>query len=103
MCDSKDQDYKNAGIGTKIVPVTDAVGTVLSHDITEIRPGEFKGRAFKKGHIVREDDIGHLQRLGKQHIYVLNIEEGYLHENDAAVAMSNAFCGSGASVRQSSA
>ena len=79
----------------KVVKIEDAVGLVLGHDITEIRKGEFKGRAFKKGHKIKETDICHLQRLGKQHIYVLNIEEGYLHENDAAIAMANAFCGSG--------
>jgi molybdenum cofactor synthesis domain-containing protein len=79
----------------KIVKIEEAVGLVLGHDITEIRKGEFKGRAFKKGHKIKEADICHLQRLGKEHIFVLNIEEGYLHENDAAVTMSEAFCGSG--------
>ncbi|MDH4163758.1 MAG: molybdopterin-binding protein, partial [Nitrospirota bacterium] len=53
----------------KSIPVNLAVGTVLAHDITEIRPGEFKGRAFKKGHVVREEDICHLQRLGKEHLF----------------------------------
>jgi hypothetical protein len=28
------------------IPVADAVGRILSHDITEIRPGEFKGTPF---------------------------------------------------------
>ena len=41
MCDIQDQDNKKSGIGSKIVPVSEAEGTVLSHDITEIRPGEF--------------------------------------------------------------
>ena len=79
----------------KVVKIEESVGLVLGHDITEIRKGEFKGRAFKKGHKIKEADICHLQRLGKQHLYVLNIEEGYLHENDAAVALADAFCGSG--------
>lgn len=77
------------------VKIEDAVGMVLAHDITEIRRGEFKGAAFKKGYKVREADICHLQRLGKRHLYVLNIEEGYLHENDAAVALADGFCGDG--------
>ncbi len=47
------------------VPVQKAVGTRLAHDITEIRPGEFKGAAFKKGHTVCNDDICRLQKLGK--------------------------------------
>ena len=34
----------------KTLKIEDAIGKVLAHDITEVRPGEFKGRAFKKGH-----------------------------------------------------
>ncbi len=66
---------------------------VLAHDIAEIRRGEFKGPAFKKGYKIQEADICHLQRLGKNNLYVLKIEEGYLHENDAAVALADALCG----------
>ncbi len=95
MCDIRDQDNKESGMGTKIVPVSEAVGTILSHDITEIRPGEFKGRAFKKGHIVREEDVEHLQRLGKENLYILKIKEDEMHENDAAYAIANALKGSG--------
>ncbi len=95
MCDMKDQENNNPGIGTKIIPVKDAVGTVLSHDITEIRPGEFKGRAFKKGHVVKEEDISHLQRLGKEHLYILQMDEDEIHENDAAQALAEAVAGSG--------
>jgi hypothetical protein len=77
------------------IKVEEAVGMVLAHDVTEIRRGGFKGPAFKKGHKIREADICHLQRLGKRHLYVLRIEEGYLHENDAALALADAFCGDG--------
>ena len=95
MCDIKEQDNKNSGIGTKILSVSDAVGTILSHDITEIRPDEFKGRAFKKGHIICEEDIAHLQRLGKEHLFILEIKEDEMHENDAAYAIATALAGSG--------
>ena len=79
----------------KIVKIENAVGMVLAHDITEIRKGAFKGAAFKKGHRILQADICHLQRLGKRHVYVLDKKEGYLHENDAAIAMADAFCGYG--------
>ena len=79
----------------KTVNVADAVGMILAHDITEIRQGEFKGRAFKKGDIVTPEDVEHLKRLGKEHLFVLDIEPGYLHENEAAVIMADAFCGDG--------
>ncbi|MHC1727845.1 MAG: molybdopterin-binding protein [Syntrophobacteraceae bacterium] len=78
-----------------IIRVEEAVGMVLAHDITEIQRGGFKGPAFRKGHKVREADICHLQRLGKRHLYVLKIEEGFMHENDAAIALAEALCGSG--------
>lgn len=79
----------------KTIKLEDAVGQVLAHDLTEVRRGEFKGRAFKKGHVIRQSDLCHLQRLGKRHIFVLELEPGYMHENDAAVALADAFCGEG--------
>ena len=42
----------------KMISVYDSVGCILSHDVTQIIPGEFKGRLFKKGHIfLKEEDI----------------------------------------------
>ena len=85
----------NGSLGIKTVPVTEAVGMVIAHDITEIIPGKFKGRAFKKGHIVREEDVCHLQRLGKENLFILEMKEDEMHENDAAYAIANALAGSG--------
>ncbi len=93
MCDTNNNEQ--ALNNTKTIPVQEAVGMVLAHDITEIRPGEFKGRAFKKGHVVREEDICHLQRLGKERLYVLKIADDEMHENDAAYAMAEALIGDG--------
>ncbi|MBF0317786.1 MAG: molybdopterin-binding protein [Nitrospirae bacterium] len=81
--------------GFKTLPVEDAVGRVLAHDITEIRQGEFKGRAFKKGHVITTDDIEHLKRLGKNNIYLLEIDDDSMHENDAAFALANSLIGIG--------
>ena len=77
------------------IRVEEAVGMALSHDITEIRRDGFKGAAFKKGHVVQEADLCRLQKLGKRHLYILKIEEGYLHEDEAALALAEAFCGPG--------
>ncbi len=79
----------------KIVPVTEAVGMVLPHDITEIVKDEFKGRAFKKGHVIRPEDVEHLRRLGKEHIYVLQLGADEIHENEAALLMAKALAGRG--------
>lgn len=77
------------------VPVENAVGMILCHDITEIIPGKSKGRAFKKGHVVREEDIPRLLRIGKENLYVWEKREGYLHEDEAAGRMARAVAGSG--------
>jgi len=82
----------------KTIPVDQAVGMVLPHDITEIRQGEFKGRAFRKGHIIRAEDIEHLKRLGKEHIYVLQLTDDDIHENEAAKQLAHALAGQGAEV-----
>ena len=79
----------------KSVKVEESIGMVLCHDITKIIPGEFKGRAFKKGHIIREEDIEELLSIGKEHIYVWEKEEGTLHENDAAIRLKDLVCGDG--------
>ncbi len=69
---------------------------VLPHDITEIVKDKFKGRAFKKGHIIRTEDIEHLKRLGKEHIYVLKLGPEEIHENEAAEILAKALAGPGA-------
>ena len=77
----------------KTIELKDAVGSKLSHDITEIRPGEFKGPAFRRGHTVCEADLCHLQKLGKNHLYVIDLSEDEIHENEAAVIMATALAG----------
>lgn len=79
----------------KIINVRDAVGVALCHDITKIVPGEFKGVAFKKGHIIREEDIEELLSLGKDHIYIWDDNEELIHENEAAEELFNMACGEG--------
>jgi len=78
-----------------IIPLDQAVGNVLAHDITEIRQGEFKGPAFKKGHIIGEEDLDHLRRLGKEHLFVLHIGSDELHEDEAAIRLARALIGPG--------
>lgn len=96
MCDSLNESQAP---GVKTIPVNQAVGTVLAHDITEIRPNEFKGPVFRKGHIVRAEDVCHLQRLGKEHLFVLNIKEYEMHEDEAAYELARALMGEGAAIK----
>jgi len=68
----------------KKIATVDAVGHVICHDITRIIKDVVKDIAFKKGHIVREEDIPVLLSIGKEHLYVWEKTEGMLHENEAA-------------------
>src|SRR5512144_1371697 len=90
MCDL---DAERGGRGQRTVPLHEAVGMVLAHDITEIRKDEFKGAAFKKGHVIRVEDVTHLKRLGKEHLFVLAVGPDEMHEDDAAAALAAALMG----------
>jgi molybdenum cofactor synthesis domain-containing protein len=77
----------------KKIKVQKAVGMVLGHDLTRIIPGRFKGVAFKKGHIIRPDDIPALLDLGKEFIFVLEMPPGQVHENEAAERLAQGLKG----------
>lgn len=79
----------------QIVTLEEAIGFPLAHDITEIRQGEFKGAAFRKGHILKPLDLDHLRKLGKNHLYVLKTEDDEMHEDEAAETLAKALCGNG--------
>ncbi len=68
----------------KMIKTQDAAGQVLCHDITQIVKGVAKDAIFRKGHVIREEDIPVLLRVGKEHIYIWENDETLLHENDAA-------------------
>lgn len=71
----------------KKIRVQDAVGMELCHDITEMNDG-FKGAAFRRGHIIRAEDIDHMLRIGKEHVFVWEEQAGEVHEDDCARRMA---------------
>jgi hypothetical protein len=79
----------------KTIKIEDAIGTELAHDITAIRPGQFKGPAFRKGHKVCNEDLCRLQKLGKNHLYVIDLEKDEIHENEAAAMLAKGLAGEG--------
>jgi Probable molybdopterin binding domain len=79
----------------KSVSVHDAVGMVLCHDVTRIVPDHYKGPAFRKGHIITAQDVGPLLDMGKANVYVYDLSEGYIHEDDAATRIASAAVGPG--------
>lgn len=91
------KEHANGRASAATVPIEEAVGMVLPHDITEIVKDLRKGRAFKKGHIIHPEDIAVLRRLGKEHVYVLNLGPDDVHENEAAQIFARALAGEGIS------
>ena len=68
----------------KLLKTEDAVGHVLCHDITQIIKDEKKGPVFRKGHIIRPEDVPVLLSVGKDHVYIWENNENMLHEDEAA-------------------
>ena len=71
----------------KKIPVEQAVGMALCHDITAMRDG-FKGAAFRRGHVIRPEDVAQLLDLGKRTVFVWEDQAGEIHEEDAARRMA---------------
>ncbi len=82
----------------KKLQVEKAVGLRLAHDLTRIVPG-FKGAAFRRGHVIRKNDISRLLDMGKKYVYVLKLERGELHEDQAARRLGWALAGRGLRLR----
>ena len=74
-----------------------AVGRVIAHDLTQVVPGEFKGARFEKGDVIEKDDIHLLKKMGKDHVFVIDLSEDQLHEDEAALRISEAVNGPGVS------
>lgn len=77
----------------KTVMVDAAEGMVLCNDLTRIVPGEFKGVKFRKGHIIRKEDIPQLLDMGKKNVYVWDLADGFIHEDEAALRIAKAVAG----------
>lgn len=68
----------------KLMKTTEAVGQVLCHDITQIIKDEKKGPVFRKGHIIRPEDVPVLLSVGKDNVYIWENDESMYHEDEAA-------------------
>lgn len=71
----------------KKIEVEKAVGMTLCHDITAMRDG-FKGAAFKRGHVITEEDVPKLLDLGKRTVFIWEENAGEIHEDDCARRMA---------------
>jgi molybdenum cofactor synthesis domain-containing protein len=72
------------------IRVEDAVGETLCHDMTGLDENGKKSVRFRRGHVIRAEDIPELLRIGKSHIFVWEPEADEVHEDDAALALAAA-------------
>ena len=77
----------------KKIKVEDAVGMTLGHDMTRVIPGRCKEVAFRRGYIIRREEIPEFHKIGKEHIYVIEGDNVDVHEEDAARRLAAAFAG----------
>ena len=81
----------------RAVPVEDAVGKAILHDMTMIVPGVSKDAAFVRGQQLTVGDLCRLQHMGRRRVY---LEEEvpaaeWVHEDEAAKAFAEAMAGDG--------
>ena len=77
----------------KKIHVKQAVGMMLGHDMTRVIPGKCKEVAFARGHVIQREDIPVLLSMGKEHIYIIEGQDGEVHEEEAARRLAAAFAG----------
>jgi hypothetical protein len=80
------------------VAVQDAVGLPLDYDLTGIAPGIGKGAILRRGHVLRQEDLAVLARIGKDTVRILELEPGEVHEDAAALALARMLAGRGIEV-----
>ena len=76
------------------IPLEQAVGLPLAHDLTQIDAKNHKKSArFKKGQIITEADLETLRSMGRENLSVMDLSPGDVHEDDAAIQLGEALCG----------
>jgi molybdenum cofactor cytidylyltransferase len=73
------------------VPLDKAVGKILGHNVA----GADGRRILRKGKALAPEDIGRLRELGRENVYVAEMEAGDIDENDASVRIATAVMGDG--------
>ena len=85
--------------GVQVVPLEDAVGKKLVHDMTRIVPGESKGPAFTAGQLVTAGDLCRLQQSGRFEVAIQTDassgDADFIHENAVAEAFAKRMAGIG--------
>ena len=89
----------------KLVKVEDAVGKVLAYDVSAVTKN-FKGALFRKGHVIRAEDVEALKNTGHYYVYVADspeeLSKGWgteVFEDDAVRELAEALAGPGTVVK----
>ncbi len=80
------------------VPVENAVGKRVLHDMTRIVPGKSKEAAFRAGQEIGAGDLCRLQQMGREYLYAARGDidaSRWIHENEAAAAFAEKMAGPG--------
>ena len=82
----------------KTVPVEQAIGSRILHDMTRVIPENAKWPAFRHGHTITAEDIDILKKMGRKNIYVEDqkgADQQWVHEDEAALAFARTMAGDG--------
>ncbi len=79
------------------VPIDEAAGKILGHNL--YAPGGHL--VLHKGIVLTAEDISKLKELGRQKVYVAEVEQGDVDENRAALRISQAIAGKGVRLSKS--
>ena len=76
-----------------VIPLEEAIGKPLAHDLTQIDSVNHKKSArFKKGQVITEEDIPTLKDMGRENLSVMEMSPGEVHEDDAAMQLAEVLC-----------
>lgn len=78
------------------IPIEEAVGLTLSHDLTQVDvEGKTKGARFRRGQILAEEDLPVLRKMGRLNLSILELDKDEVHEDEAAALLAEVLCGEG--------
>ncbi|MDR1945663.1 MAG: FmdE family protein [Desulfovibrio sp.] len=86
----------HAGADLTVLPVEEAVGKNVLHDMIAVVPGVFKSAAFKAGQRIAGEDVPRLRSMGRFRVAVESGNlpaAGMIHENDAAAGLAERMAG----------
>ena len=66
------------------VPISEAEGSILAHSVTA------DGTKFRKGQVLGAEEVAALRAAGTNELVVARLEEGDLHEDEAAAQLATA-------------